>query len=133
MITLKMWSHLDSIHPYLDSLWKDTAESCEEEEAVEEEDVVENVTQTLPEPENNLPEYSPEREETLTEIQLNGDPPEESSPLPAIPVEPSVNDDIVDNDLTFRRLTRQRALPERLQYSTLGNPRTLKGGGCNPG
>lgn len=87
------------------------SESCEKEEAVEEEDVVETITETSPEP-----------EETITEIQLNEDPPAELSPLPAVPVEPLVNDDIVDNDLTFRRSTRHRVPPERLQYSILGNP-----------
>lgn len=99
------------------------SESCEEEEVVEEENVAENCeseTENLSELETNLPEP----EETLTEIQLNEDPPEEPSSLPTVLAEPSVDNNIVDNDLTFRRSTRQRAPPERLQYSILGNPLT---------
>lgn len=72
-------------------------ESRKEEEVVEEEDVAENLTENLSEP-------------------------EESTLLPVVPVEPSVAIDIVDNDLTFRRSTRQRAPPERLHYSHLGTP-----------
>lgn len=97
--------------PVVPSVLEFSSESCEEEEVVGEEHVVETVIETLPEP-----------EETFTEIQLNEDPPVESSPLSAVPVEPSVDNDIVDSNLTFRRSTRHRVPPERLQYSILGNP-----------
>lgn len=76
-----------------------------------------DVEDDVPEQVENLPENQnlPADEEILTEIPVVSidDPSDESNP--------SENDtDLAD--LTLRRSQRRRAQPQRLQYSTLGNP-----------